>query len=241
MPLLDHFRQPTKRDCPWRSFQGMWGASLVATLNATLPRDRFIAQMNYRFGTQIEADVAELESITTAEPGNGAGGVATLPDAPPAVSLTMPAHFPDHLTLSVKDRDDDFRVVAVVELVSPASKKEVEERRWFCAKCSSYLQSGIGLVVLDVVTERGANMHDELVRLMELSEEYLYPSGASISTTSYRPTRRSEQNLIDVWMHPLKVGDSLPTVPLALGRAGVIPLDLEAAYTDALRRSGMRT
>lgn len=241
MPLMDHFRQPTKRECPWRSFQVMWGASLVGFLNSTLPRDRFVAQVNYRLGMQVEADVAELESIPTAEGGNGPGGVATLPYAPPAVSVTMPAHFPDEVVISVKDRDDDYRVVAVVELVSPANKKEVGERRGFCAKCATYLQRGIGLVVLDVVTERGANLHDEMVRLLDLGEQYLYPANAPISVSSYRPTHRSEQNLIDVWMQPLTVGRPLPVVPLSLGRAGVIPLDLEATYADALQRSGMRT
>jgi hypothetical protein len=239
MPLLDHFRAPTRKTCPWRSFQGMWASSLVAVLNDALPRDRYLAQMNYRLGSQVEADVAELESLPAAGAGNGPGGVATLAYAPPAVSVTMPAKYPDEVGLTVRDVEDDYRVVGVVELVSPANKKEVGERRSFCGKCSTYLQKGIGLVILDVVTERGANLHDELVRFLALSEDYLYPAEAPTSVTSYRPTRRADQNLIDVWLRPLAVGEQLPIVPLPLKGAGVVPLDLETAYADALRRSGL--
>src|SRR5262245_5686423 len=236
MPLLDHFRPPAKRNCPWRSFQGMWAASLVAVLNRSLPRDRFLAQLNYRLGSQVEADVAELEAVTSANGANGPGGVATLPYAPPAVSLTMPAVFPDEIGVTVRDVDEDYRVVAVVELVSPANKKEVEERRAFCTKCAAHFQQGIGLVVVDAVTERGANLHDGLIALLALDGGYKYPAATPISVTSYRPTRRAEQNLIDVWLRGLVVGDPLPVVPLPLKGAGVVPLDLDSAYADALER-----
>jgi len=44
--------------------------------------------------------------------------------------------------------------VAVVELVSPGNKKEADERVQFVAKCLSYLGRGLGLVVVDTLTER---------------------------------------------------------------------------------------
>ena len=49
-------------------------------------------------------------------------------------------------------------LVAVIELVSPANKDRPAKRRLFAAKCATYLSRGIGLIVLDVVTSRQANL-----------------------------------------------------------------------------------
>jgi hypothetical protein len=62
------------------------------------------------------------------------------------------------------------------------------------------------------------------------------PEGPTLSA-AYRPVRRREKNQIDVWLAPLAVGQPLPLLPLALRGAGCMPLDLEAAYTDARNRS----
>jgi len=44
--------------------------------------------------------------------------------------------------------------VAAIELVSPGNKDRPETCRLFAAKCVAYLTRGIGLVVIDIVTER---------------------------------------------------------------------------------------
>lgn len=51
------------------------------------------------------------------------------------------------------------RLVAAIELVSPANKDPADTRRAFVAKCASYLSQGIGLIVVDIVTTRHANLH----------------------------------------------------------------------------------
>jgi hypothetical protein len=45
--------------------------------------------------------------------------------------------------------------------------------------------------------------------------------------------RRGEVNQVDVWPERLAVGGTLPQLPLALKGHSPIPLNLEAAYTDA--------
>ena len=52
----------------------------------------------------------------------------------------------------VRDERDDARLVAVVELVSPSNKDRPESRRAFAAKTAAYLQRGVGLIILDIVT-----------------------------------------------------------------------------------------
>jgi hypothetical protein len=44
-------------------------------------------------------------------------------------------------------------LVGAIELVSPANKDRSTHRDAFVSKCETYLRQGIGLVIIDVVTE----------------------------------------------------------------------------------------
>jgi Protein of unknown function (DUF4058) len=239
MPLLDHFHPPLYPGRPWESFHSRWANSIADALNRLLP-PRYTAEVQMHLGTQVEADVAEWErsSLAVAEAGNGsAGGVAVKSWTAPAATMVLPADFPDDLEVHVLDQLDDARLVAVVELASPRNKDRAESRRAFAIKCAAYLQRGIGLVILDIVTLRQFNLHDELLRVMELDESFGMAPGTFLYAVAYRPVRRQEADQIDVWPHPLTLGGTLPTVPLALRGAEVVPLDLEGTYTDARARS----
>jgi hypothetical protein len=238
MPLLDHFHAPLYPARPWESFHSRWANSIADALNEVLP-PRYTAEVQMHLGSHVEADVAEWERPSAAEEAaNGAGGgVAVRSWAPPAPAVTLPAVFPDDLEVQVLDQLEDARLVAVIELVSPRNKDRPESRRAFAAKCAAYLQRGIGLVILDVVTARQFNLHDELVTLLAQADVGSMPAGASLYAVAYRPVRRQEADQIDVWPHPLAVGRPLPVVPLSLLGGGTIPLDLESTYTNACQRS----
>jgi hypothetical protein len=220
MPLLDHFHAPLFPLRPWESFHGSWANSLMGQLNELLP-PRYFAAFQMHLGTDVEADVAELDQ----QP------------APPAVTCVMAATFPDDLEVYVVDTRDGAVVVGVVELVSPRNKDRPEARQAFAAKCAAYLQRGIGLVVVDVVTGRRANLHNELVRLLGQPEGCAFPPDTPLYASAYRPVHRQESNQIDTWLVPLAVGEPLPLLPLALRGGGCVPLDLEAAYTRARQLS----
>jgi hypothetical protein len=38
----------------------------------------------------------------------------------------------------------------------------------FAVKCANYLQSGVSVMVVDVVTERAGNLHAELLELLQV-------------------------------------------------------------------------
>ena len=94
------------------------------------------------------------------------------------------------------------------------------------SKCQSYLQEGIGLALIDVVTERKANLHNELV---ERLHERAFVE-ADLYAVAYRPARHADQNQLEIWPHRLQVGDVLPTVALWLRGGPCVPVDLEASY-----------
>ena len=50
-----------------------------------------------------------------------------------------------------------------LKLVSPANKDRAAHRHLFGVKCGSYLQAGVGLVIVDVVTDRAGNLHRGLL------------------------------------------------------------------------------
>ena len=244
MPLYDHFRGtiPRRR---WPAFHGRWASAIADDLNRRLPK-RLTAEAPMHLGREVSADVAEYERLNGHDGarGDGAsdGGVATAAAvlaetyAPPATELSMPAHFPDEVRVEVRDVGDDYKLLAVVEVVSPSNKKEANERDQFAAKCLSYLGKGIGLVVLDIVTERGDNLHNELVRLAGQDDAFLMPDDQRTYATAYRPVSRKKVDLIDLWHWPLAVGEALPAVPLALKSYGCVRLDLEATYAEACAR-----
>ena len=239
MPLLDHFETPLDPRRAWESLHSRWANSIADQLNETLPR-RFFAQVQIHLGTQVEADVAEFEASSGfGEPADGAGngGVALQTWAPPAATLVMPALFPDDLEVHVRDELDDARLVAAVELVSPRNKDRPESRRAFAAKSAAYLQRGVGLIILDVITSRKFNLHDELIDVLGLDSSFSMPGDAHLYAVAYRPIRRAETDQIDTWPVILTVGSTLPVLPLALRGSQAIALDLNAAYDDACRRS----
>jgi hypothetical protein len=237
MPLLDHFHAPLFPQRSWESFHSRWANSMADALQRILP-ERYFAEVQMHLGSQVEADVAEFEG-PAATPANGTlGGVAVQTWAPPAATMVMPAVFPDDLAVQVRDEFNDARLVGVVELVSPRNKDRAESRRAFAAKCAAYLQRGIGLVMVDIVTSRLFNLHNELVQLLALTHEFdMAADPASLYATAYHPLRRQENNVIDMWPFPLAIGASLPVAPLVLRGGPVIPLDLEATYLDARQRS----
>jgi hypothetical protein len=238
MPLLDHFRGPLFDSYPWESFHALWAAQIVDWLNRRLSR-RYLAMMFTRFGRDVQADVAESErEDITVETSDGSrnGGVALQTWAPPTTALSMPAVFPDDLEVQVRDSERDYKVVAAVELVSPGNKDRPETRRAFAAKCAAYLQHGIGVVTVDIVTSRQFNLHNELIHLLGLSEPFLM-ADATIYTVAYRPARRENIDQIDLWHYPLAVAGPLPVVPLALRGTRAVPLDLETTYMETRQRA----
>jgi hypothetical protein len=240
VPLLDHFHAPLHPRHHWESFHSRWANAIADTLDRILPR-RFFAEVQVHLGARIESDVAEWErpldpedEPSTNGPG---GGVAIQTYAPPAPTMVAPSVFPDDLEVQVRDADDDARLVAVVELVSPGNKDRPDTRRAFAIKCAAYLQRGIGVITVDTVTTRRANMHNEVVQLLGWEERFQMSADAALSAVAYRPARDGEANTIAMWPIVLTVGGALPILPLALLRFRAIPLDLEATYTEARQRA----
>jgi len=243
MPLLDHFRPPlSKRN--WESLHGQWSGCIAAYLNRTLPR-RFVADLQVHLGRKVEADVVEFDQDEEIVPANGhantGGGVAVAAQpavyTPPAAEISMPVRFDDAIEIKVHDEERGRKLVAIVELVSPSNKDRPEERESFAIKSLSYLKAGVGLVIVDIVTDMHFNLHDELVRVGRTPDTFQMPGNPETYAVAYRPVLRKKAAQFDVWPHELAVGANLPVVPLALLGYGCVRLDLEVTYNEACERN----
>ncbi|MBM3832464.1 MAG: DUF4058 domain-containing protein [Verrucomicrobia bacterium] len=164
MGLLDHFHPPLSQQRHWHAFHNAWATYVAAGLNRVLPKGWF-AEPNVQFG--IEVDVAAWSPFVGREkPFAGEW-------RPPATTQTvMLPMLTDRAEILVYQTEGGPVLAGAIELVSPENKDRAQTRSAFVAKCRSYLQENIGVIVIDIVSSRAANLHGELL-------ECLSQSGAS--------------------------------------------------------------
>jgi hypothetical protein len=239
MPLFDHFHPPLYPHHHWESFHSNWATRIADGIAAVLPPEFQVEEYTHA-GPGFEIDVATYEEQKAPEasvPSGLALATRSAPAyAPPAPDGVMPAAFPDTFEVRVFSTAAGLTLVAVIELVSPGNKDRPAERRAFVAKCASYLAQGVSLIVVDIVTNRQANLHNDLMRLMEAAPDLDFPPQVALYAVAYRPVRRAEQEEVDLWRRPLAVGAALPTLPLRLTGDLFVAVDFEAAYQEACRR-----
>ncbi len=228
MPLLDHFRPPLSDRRHWHSFHNSWATYLSSQLNSLLPEGYF-AEANVLFG--IEVDVAAFE-----EPGANSPESRwepPPPDSSMAVELAGPV-----VEVGIFSRSGGPILAGAVELVSLANKDRPASRDAFVSKCAAYLQAGVGLVVIDVVTERSADLHRDLLTRLGSGDHSI---GAPLSASAYRPVERNGAMNLDVWHSPLSLGLPMPTLPLWLRGGLCLPVELEATYSRTCSEQRVRS
>lgn len=237
MPLHDHFRPPFETRSPWESFHGQWPAMIVQNLNAKLPPE-YVAQPRVHLGSVFQIDVAAFErdeaaSWSPATESNG--GVAVAAWSPDQPALLLEADFPTASEYEVLVYDVEFerRLVAAIELVSPANKDRTEHRRDFVYKCEALLHKGVCVSIVDVVTIRTASLYRELAELIGAAEPVTMQS--PLYAVTCRSLRNRDRWRVEAWEHELTLGQPLPTLPLWLADNLVIPLELEESYAETCR------
>lgn len=101
------------------------------------------------------------------------------------------------------------------------------------SKCVALLQELVSVVVVDVVTTRGANLYADLLEAIGQSDPILGRDSLSPHAAACRSTRPGKQWLLETWAYPLAVGRPLPTVPLWVADDFAVPLELEASYEES--------
>lgn len=238
MPLRDHFHSPWSDENLWEGFHSAWANTLVRHLNGSLLPERFRAIPQIHLGASIETDVGTFERLSrdgSPATEESPSALATAVWAPPAPAQSLTVEFLDEdvCEIRVYDAERGMRLVGAIEFVSPGNKDRPETRQAFVAKCAGYLREGVGLIVVDVVTQRHANLHDDLARCVAPGQSFIPVS--QLYALAYRRWSSGRPAKLDMWPASLKVGEPLPTLPLWLPGELPIPIDLETSYEETCR------
>jgi hypothetical protein len=225
MPLRDHFQQPLADDYPWESVHSTWATTLAGRLNHGILPAGYYALPQVKFGGQVEIDVANVQQPSV-DP-----GAATAAWAPPPPGLTALLDFTevDVIEVRVFRRLGGPQLRGTIELVSPRNKDRPAARLAFATKVASYLNQAIGVLVVDVITERQANLHEEIARHLGLALEP-WQSPTNLYAIAYRTFPQGDHFQLEAWPEPLRLGEKLPTMPLWLDVDFSIPVPLEETY-----------
>ena len=235
MPLLDHFHPPLHGPRRWEGFHHSWAAFIAQQLNQdTLPSGYF-AESEISLGPEMEIDVATSELPRSDGAGNGIATTVWAPPRPTTAVKVDYAHL-DSYEIRVYQDLGGAELRAAIELVSPRNKDREGARRTFAAKCAGHLQHGIGVVIVDVVTARTANLHEELFDVLEVkSRRAVWESETGLYAVAYRPVTVRKAPRVEVWPETLTLGQALPVMPLWLALDLCVPVRLEDSYRETCR------
>ncbi|HZZ82357.1 MAG TPA: DUF4058 family protein [Gemmataceae bacterium] len=209
----------------WDSLHGGWPAMITQALNRILPR-HFQAASVVRLARFGESHTVIFDD----------GKCKQEPSGRP--TFTFATDWPDQEQYEVNVYDDELgRLVAAVEIVSPANKDRPDHRRAFVAKCATLLQNQVSVTIVDVVTTQSSNLYADLLDFIGASDPALADPPQPIYAVACRGIQRDPDTPwhLETWLNLLQVGAALPTLPLWLSDDFAVPLELEATYEETCR------
>lgn len=209
MPLLDHFHPPLRGPRRWEGFHHAWATSIAQHLNQDVLPDNYFAELEISLGPALEFDVATLEQGRSGDAMVANSGVSTVVWAPTQPAITAPLDFArlDVCEVRVFEELGGAQLREAIELVSPSNKDRPGSRRTFAA---GYLTHGVALVIIDVVTERSANLHTELWQVLEICAEPVWQAATGLYAIAYRPVAVLDRPRIEAWPESLALANRSP-------------------------------
>jgi hypothetical protein len=215
-----------------------WIAELNKTLNSGLLPSGYYSLAEQHANAAIP-DLLTLHASPAegkpAAPTPVAGGLAVA-ESPPQVQRKLTvggAALMRRRTLAIR-HVSEHRLVAILEIVSPANKDRRRTVVDFAGKIVAALAYGVHAFVIDLFPpgpHDSAGMHGaNWQRLEETEEPYDLPEDDPLTLASYVAAEP-----VEVYLEHPEVGDSLPQMPLFLRPDRYINLPLETTYQETYR------
>ena len=206
-----------------------WIAALRQTLNGGLLPEGYYVLVEQHAGDKIP-DVLTLHAPppNSSGPGAGNGGVAL---AAPRMTRQQLSPKGKRRTLTVR-HVSDHRVVALIEIVSPANKDRPKSLGRFTAKIRSALDAGIHVLIMDLLPpgpHDSQGIHGAVWD--EYGESYAdFPQDRPLTFVSYVAGFE-----VEALIEHASVGSPSPAMPLFLTDDYYIMVPLEETYQEAYR------
>ena len=227
MPLHDW-----RDDRGWNSLHIVWQAQLLDWVQPRLPAG-YRAYLGSVPALTIDVPNGKPDlGVRGWQPGQ-AGNVAVNSSGSPE---------PDTEAVAVFDLDPQTavhidlhgRLVGAVEIVSPRNKDRPDARERYLGRYLGYVRQGVHLLLVDVLPRPvDFSFADAIAANLAFPLEPC-PVPFAVSFRVGEPV--PEGTVLGVWRRPVRVGEVLPTIPLALTTRESVPIDLEHTYREAARR-----
>jgi hypothetical protein len=222
----------------FHDFHTVWISNIRTALNEGLLPPGYYALAEQHAGRAI-ADVLTLHASPAAsEPlplPPDTGGIAVA-EAPPRVRRRQtiePAALTRRRTLAIR-HVSGHRLVALLEIVSPANKDRASHVEEFAAKAVSALDLGVHVLLVDLFPPGPHDphgMHGALRQRLDLSDEpYDLPADEPLTLAAYAAGPQ-----VEIYLEHFRVGAALPEAPLFLRPDRYIRVPLEPTYQAAYR------
>lgn len=226
----------------FHDFHTVWAVQLRTVLNEGLLPRGYYALAEQHAGATI-ADVLTLHTSTAPRPDvvrplpplPDTGGTAVA-EAPPRVrrrQIVGPAAAATPRTVAIR-HVSGHRLVALLEIVSPANKDRVAHLEDFVAKAVSALKAGVHVLIVDLFPPRRNDpqgIHGVIRQwLNPLADPYDLPPEEPLTLVSYAAGFE-----IEGYLEHLSIGAALPEMPLFLRPDRYVTVPLEATYQSAYR------
>lgn len=188
----------------FHDFHGSWIVHLKETLNAGLLPDGYYA-LSEQHADRAIADVLTLEEDD--------------------------AYRSLRRTLAIR-HSSQHRLVAAIELLSPANKDRSQNVQDFVEKVLAMLRAGCHLLVIDLLPPGPHDPHGVHGAIWEYfdPQDYEPPAGKPLTLAAYQAGEMPE-----AYLEPTAVGSDLPSMPLFLQAGWYVDVPLETTYQMAYR------
>jgi hypothetical protein len=217
----------------FHDFHNVWIAELRNTLNSGLLPSGFYALSEQHAGKYI-ADVLTLQTSPPSPAPRPPGGGVAVVEAPPKVrqklSLSAAARS-RRKTLTIR-HVSGHRIIALVEMVSPANKDRREHVEEFVDKLEQALHYGIHVLLVDLLPpgrQDPRGMHGAVWDRLGDDPEPV-PDGEPLTLAAY-----VADSPVKAYIERLAVGTALPEMPLFLDPDYYINVPLESTYQTTWR------
>lgn len=155
--------------------------------------------------------------------------LAVAPLLEPDVEGVASFAFDPHLAIHI---DFHGQMIAAIELVSPRNKDRQVAKEKYLSRYLGYLHRNVHLMLVDLLPRPpGFSFLDGIAAAVGLDVPPTpTPFAASFRVGGPLPNGAALSPQLALWRRPLRAGEPLPALPLPLGGAEGIAVDLEATY-----------
>lgn len=223
MPLHDW-----RDDRGWNSLHHVWQTTMLTHLRDRLP-EGYRAYIGSVPALTIDAPNGQPDlNVRTWKPADRepSGGAAE-PDAFAEEAVAV-FELDPQTALHI---DLHGQLIAAVEIVSPRNKDRPDSRKRYTGRYFGYLRQNVHLLLIDILPRPlGFSFADAVAADLGI-EQPPCPVPFAVSYRVGEPVPGG--TLVARRLCPLRAGEPLPVIPLALNVHQSVPIDLEHTYREA--------